>query len=384
MRLLQRLAVLLCVSSAPLGARAEVIPVDPRALIDQLRAYYQASPPPPPERVDIKVASEGQVRTDSLSIVFAPGGAFHIEFGSYKLWREGGVIRVVHRLDERLYLETPVKDGDVFASLAEVVPPFPLPQLGAALAPDSHADLTPYARGIRWARAEVHPDTKPPTAIARGENERAAAELTIDANSGRLLRMTIELDGGRTRIDITGTPLAPGEVKFGADISRRELTTDLGDMKPRGGDIRVGDALPDLGLLIWRDDSEWPVELKGPGALVLFRRWNPGTTPVWAISAAQTLETETPGFSVWPAIVLSMLDTEPLARIVGAGADLVVPLNYSYSPETSIERFTRSADVVVVVIGPDNTVKKVIESAPTAPAGAGDELLAEIRAALKQ
>lgn len=344
-----------------MSASAEVVPLDPRAVFDDAAAYYRKSPAA--ERVEVRAFSESRTRAESLTLIITPPATLRLHFGDMILWSDSTALRVFHRLDERGYFEAPVEGGDLPAALERTLPPFPLPQLALAFSDDPAMALTPYASGLKWTEAHVQADGQPPLAVVIGEGERCRATLTIDASNGRVMSMTTVLDDGRARIELTAEALGPTETPvWSAGVERRRRVEDVTLLRPRPGIVLVGEALPDLGLLEWRDEAEQPVVLAGPAVLILYRNWRPGKTPTAALAAARLASESIPSLTIRPALVIPATQAEPRAFIDAAQQEVLpLRLSHSYSPERSIERFTDDADRVAVVIDAGGVVRAIIE-----------------------
>lgn len=368
-----------CINAAPM-------PLDPRIAMDELASHYRGASLA--ERIDVRVVSDGESRGESLTLQLLPPSTLQLTFGSFVLWTDGAVMRIIHRDDERAMYERQVDKGEVLGTIGSVLPPFPLPQLALALSRDPSAELTPYTKGIRWTSAGIDPQADPPVISIAGEGERVQASLTADASGGRILRMSTVIDGGRTRIDMTSEPLVASEAPpIGIEAGRRRLVQELSELKPRPGFILAGDALPRLGLKVWRDGVEQPDEPTGPGAVILMRRWSPGRSPWTVYEAARRVAGEIAGFRAVPVIVLPPGQPEPRAFIDGAAFEAQgLELRHSYSPESTIERFSETADQVLVILDRAGVVRQVLQLDPASTGAVFDEseverLAAEMRRA---
>jgi len=350
----------LVITAAMVPPALAASPITPEVVFDQARAYYRGNPAP--ERIQVRVWSQGQTRSEPIHLRFKNANSLFLDFGQYRAWSDGKQLWVAHRLDERGYFQSEVQDGGIAAALASSLPPLPLPQIAfAGTAPWSEA-LTPYTSGVRWTETRVESIPGPEQFVVSGHGPRVRSEIAIDANTGRVIRMKTELDEGDTRIELDVSILGAEEwPENWPDLSRRERVNELSELRPRPGDLRIGDPLTDLALMTYIEAGEIPVQIEGPGVAVLFRRWTPGNTPVKAIRAASVAVDGLPGVPVVPILVLTVLDTERRARIDAVQED-VAPLRLfeTYSPEASIERFSSVADQVLVVIDSSNIVREII------------------------
>lgn len=359
-------ARILCQTLAVLGLCSLAFPaveIDPQTVLADLRAYYRGHDRA--ERIDIRAFSDGAVGGDSILLRIAPPASAKVSCGGYELAIEGPTLRVVHALDAQSYWESASSAESPLAALPSDWPPLPLPHFALAWAEEPGSALTPYARNIRWTSAEIRDETGAPHAILRGRGPRADVEIVVEGATGRLLRMQTTIDAGSTRLELACTPVGADEAPaLGIDISRRQLVRSLAELKPREGDIRPGDPLPELPILEFRDESERRFELMGPLVLVFMRDWKSAGSPRETLEAASIAAEQTEGLRFAAVIALEIIETESRVLIDAASIEIrPIRLAHAYSTEATIGRFT-SARSALVVIDREGRVRLVEDGLP--------------------
>lgn len=369
-------------SAQPLGLeRGEhvAVPFDPGAICDALRDAYAEGPFV--EHVTITVRRTGGAeRSDSLSIhsggagsAPGPGGGRRVEIqlGPLTVRTESDAVYAFHAEAPDAYFAAAIERGESALDAVErVLPPIPAPQVGLILGDDRGCpDRLPYVRDLRWTECVVNAEARPATATLHGEGEGVVVEWRAELEPVRLtsFEMVFEEEGMRIVGEVRrGDPEDVGRLGGGLEVSGRSRVASIADLAPAPASVRIGDIL--TGWLVHPVTAQTPgvvselVPLDGPAVVVLFTRWNRDVSLGLksAIEAADGFE----GFRVIPLAVFAP-DAEDAEAPTDMRAWLAeiepkvepLPLFYSRSPERTIRRLDRHADVEILVLDEDRVVR---------------------------
>lgn len=347
---------------------------------------------------------EAVVRIDPVHGLARDDAKVWLELGDLRACLSGGRMVAVHTRDSATYVQLDYKGPLTQEVLSRLLPPLPLPQIDLALGDaDPPTRLTPYFDGIKWDKVAVDETVAPPRVTITGSASGRRVEITADADTGRLLRLTAELDhppAGApalelrlvcTRMEVD--PAAAWEIP----TTGRARVADLAQLRARPGDLQVGQVVPSLGLTTV-DGRAWSMtEDLGPGAddplpprpcviLLLVRDRKGGDGPrgpddpflgqtVAAIAAAvkeaheSALTPVPPGVSppariarcaYRPTLVLDLGAGDAVGRVRVAAEVWTSRLLWTASPATTIDRFAPGAAAAVVVIDADHVLRCVI------------------------
>ncbi len=367
----------------PLAPEAgERLPVEPAAVLRTIRGAYHDRAVS--EEIEVRFRAGGQDRTERIGLVLLPGARCSLDLGQTFAWFEAGALRIVHALDERAFFQADAGPDGPLPLLEATLPPLPVPQLWLGLTPPGEQlrSLTKYARSIRWTGAELRDTGREQLALLRGEADRSVLEIEADPSSGRLRRVSFTLDQGSARIDLTVTnrPI-DASAPIGRDVSRRERVNTLEELRPRIGDLRIGDVLPEM-ILPGALEADGVAHIQGPGVIVLFRRW--GSPAASAAEAARRFTAADPRRVFWPVFVIDPIEPRALGRTVdvrsavGGGA-----VFKSLSPATTIDRFAEQASCVSVAIDSRGVIRLIETLERTGPGSSNaDDLSAAPDAAI--
>jgi hypothetical protein len=236
--------------------------IEAAGVIEELQRYYRDNAVCDNVQVSVRSFPAGQPprvsrATFRLRYELARGleGAASVatlELGSLILQAEGSRALLAHARDPGTYVERSLTAGLRPQSLAEVVPPTPIPQLDLALLSTSDAtsnvcdQFWPYASGIVWRRSETD---------ARSPNRRT---VRGDFNGGTvILRLlgprlqTIEITRHNDRVEIilsfkSATPCDPRRKLI--DTSSRTKASSITELRPKSMPLLIGERIPDMGL----------------------------------------------------------------------------------------------------------------------------------------
>ncbi len=363
----------------PVPEELQRVPVEPPAALAAIRAAYHDRAVS--EEVEVRLRTATQDRRERIGLVLLPGPRFSLELGKTIAWFDAGALHIVHSLDERAYFSVDGGSRDPISLVEATLPPLPLPQLWLALTPPDQEirTLTPYARSMTWTSAEVIGAEREQIVIIQGEADRARVEVEADAKSGRLKRASFTLDDGAVRIDLAMTPRAiEPTASVARDLSHRDRVMSVEELRPRTGDLRVGDVLPEI-ILPGALEADGVAQVKGPGVIVFFRRW--GTPAASAVAAARRVVEADPRLALWPVFVIDPTEARALLRTVevhdsfGAGS-----LYKSLSPPTTIDRFGEGALCIAVAVdsrGVIRFIEALERGSAAAPGAAAHDLTAK-------
>ena len=332
----------------------ESVEIDPATVLSDLRGAYRSRAIA--EEIRVKVRADGEHGGETMVLSMSAGGALHLDMGASKVWADSSGLRVSPGREARVYYEAPSKD--VLATVERELPPIPVPQLVLALASDwEKRDLTAYARGVRWTRARVFPEALPPVALLEGRGEGCEVEIEMDAQSGRLRRMTTKLGGGGL-IEVEAEPLpTPGDDVFVFDVESRTRVATLTDLSAQAKLLHVGDEAPAWELFSWPEPTQ-SLAFAGPAVVVMFRDTRELESVVRVARAAQESVMGEPAgtWAMWCVQVIDFED-QPRSAVDLAYSTLAVKLGSRFERlwfvrggATTVDRFTSSGANVLLVV----------------------------------
>jgi hypothetical protein len=361
----------------PEGEHARV-PVDPDAICDALRDAYGAGPFAEHVTITVRRAGGGE-RTDSLTIragAVSPGDSarpVEIGLGPLTLWTEADAIFGVHERAPDAYFTAPIeRGGTALGAIEAALPPIPAPQLSLFLGDGLGCpDRIPYVPQLRWTECVVNAEARPSVATLTGVGAGVRVEMEAELEPIRLRRYALDFE--EQGLGITGEVRRAGfdasDVRpIGVDTTGRSRVATIADLAPSPGSVRSGDVL--TGWLVHPATAQTPgvvaelVPLTGPSVVVLFNRWNRDVS----LGLKSALEA-TAGFDGYRVVPLAVF--EPDAGDPAAPTDLrawldeirprVEPLElvFSSSPDRTIRRLNRYADVAVLVLDEHRVVRHV-------------------------
>lgn len=341
-------------------------------LIHELRQRYRNEPTA--ERIEVTHRAGDMVRTETITLAMRPPHQARLEFGQLVVFVDEQNLTVIDIRDHKGYVRRPLSPAGPLATLEEMFPPFPAPQLYLAFTPPGEpVTLTPYCRNVQWQAEKKWEPLRPRT--ISGAGERITATLTVD-DDGTTLR--IASDDGRA-IEVRSTPLPSDEMELTPDLTRRRPVEAIAFLVPRPEDTLPGDPLPPLQFTAY-EEMELPVSPSGPGIIYFFDGELPGAETV--VKAIDATLRDHPGVRYWPVLVSDLMETRLSFRLAEALARLGdVTVHYTFSPSMTSERFVEGSRNVLVVVGEDDTVRDVIPLAQE-PAPDAEALAERIRAAL--
>lgn len=171
-----------------------------------------------------------------------------------------GTVRAINARDGLYYAQWPTPDNPTQpATIADILPPIPLPQLTfrqAQLSTLKHAGSWPLSPNINWTAAQT--DHRRNQFTLEGEGDAGPASMTI-AFTGRLIDFdSPTIDGGRVRLTITPTGEQPTVTTI--DTAGRQRVPTLARLTPREGPAKKGQRCPPIiaNEINIRDDSSSP------------------------------------------------------------------------------------------------------------------------------
>lgn len=259
-------AALVCWMSA--GSRAMAHDPGASAALQDLQAFYSANPVCERVGVQVKTPAEGGGTSKSFRASYALkyrcavgtglATSLTLELGSYLLDATPTDVTLAHARNSTTYFRDAIEGAITSQTLAEVVPPVPLPQLDLAQAQRLNptdgvcTEFWPYASGITWRALETDPRV-PTRRTVRGEftggGGGGGGSVSLLLNGSRLKLLTIERHQPRLTITLAFTPVTACEPeKRLIEVSSRTRVETLLELKPRGGGSHVGDALPAVSI----------------------------------------------------------------------------------------------------------------------------------------
>jgi len=326
------------------------------------------------QRVDFAFSEPDARRTETLLVRTGPPGSLRLVLGPLTIWTEGDALYAVHADDGRAYFSAPLDERGPLGALDNHFPRVPLPQLRFAFGPDNALlNPTPYTRDMVWSAAEEHGAEGAIRLVGAGEN--CTAEL-FAAPDGVLTGFTIQL--GARSIDISAAPAAASDFPaVTPGLDRRFRIDSPRDFVRRGGLVLVGDALPALPLRPRLNPGPKPT-LGPPGAILFFRQWTRETAT--ALSALRLAAESIDGFQYTAVMVFHPIEGAVEFQLnEGASETDPDPLFYTDDPDATVRRFS-DASSVLVVIGPDNTVRAITDLAPILGRDAKEQGIFELHA----
>jgi hypothetical protein len=385
---------------APAQDTPQTLPITPDVVLGDFRAAYRKEPVADEVRVTLRTTS-GPVRSDRVVIRVDAAGvrtddgprSVLLTLGPLSIWLGDGRVVATHEAEPgaAFIRELPGPGKTIEpASLRDILPPIPLPQL-AALAPDPAAleEPTPYTPRVTWTGASLDADARPPTATVTGSFAGGPVTMTIDGESGRLISFRADTTGpdGPVTLELSSKPVDPGTpATWKIDTAGREVVTKLPEL--RTGRVppvlKVGDAVPDVALL-GPDLSSWslhdalasaarehPSEPAPPAVLILFRADRVGpqamTDAKSAAAALRALKSAEPSprFVSRAGVVIDLGEFsrdrfQSLRRQWSEDAPPEAPdLLWASSAAQTIDRFSKEAAAVAAVVAPDRTLRAVV------------------------
>lgn len=405
MTLLRRLraphaAILGACLLAALARRAPAqteVPIDPELVISDARAAYRAAPTADEVTVVLRpdgpAAATSGARRERFIAKIDPGPAdtTHprravIHLGPLTALLEHNAVTVTHEADPASALVHASPGPPSPEALAAALPPVPWPQLALASDADpGFAAPTPYTREVRWREATLDPSTQPPTATVTGRSDTGPISMTINAETGRLMRLIAQVSSGPpTVLDITARPVDPGDpAAWAPPADGRQHVASLTELIARSdAPVRIGDPSPEI-ILLGTDLDQWTLtgaiaatERPRPAAVLLFR------LPGDETEAAAVLRDAMVGRD---ALRAAASGPDELASAAGAVMDLsafsrggfetlrrewaalrepaklgVDELRWTSTAPQTIDRFAPGAQAALVVVGADRQVRAVI------------------------
>ncbi len=346
----------------------------------RLRQHYRSEPVR--ERLTITVDAGRERGREFVLYASQPLDGFRepevmLDLGEIEVWtrppgdeEEGpGAVRVAHELDFRSYYEAPATDATTLETMRSHLPPLVVPQLALTLG----GPLFPSFPDIEWTHAsEDRPVGQTPSVTFKGHSGDAEIRLVIEADdTPRLLEATLETKPGPVSITVTSESLEASGDRLGYDVSRRNRVETLAEIGERSGDLRAGDPLPDMPLIIFSLDGASPTEAYTHRLLLFFDGEKavkqlpvgPGVAFDALRKAAQEIG---PTTRIDPVGVIDTLRGERAIQIVELDMqEAVAPelLLYTYSDRRTIRRFSAEGDSAVVVASKDGTIAGVIDLA---------------------
>lgn len=251
------------------------IEVDPIEFARRLRDRYRCCDIH--ETYEIEVAQAG---ADSVRAVVAVrsesdthGRRILVEFGPFSLLAESSRIALTHRFNRKAVL---VAEGrPAIQMLGEVMPPIPIPQLPLLLQSsredsaffDEFNGLGPWFEGLTVLRVRSASET-----IVAECQIRDGNRISIEVDSQYRIRriqcdISIAEQSGKFILRSAASEAAAIPTWDGF-VGEREVVATVGDLKALPGEIKVGDRLPELGVLT-EHLQHWSFDETVAGALAL-------------------------------------------------------------------------------------------------------------------
>ncbi len=384
----------------------------PEEIFGEARQAYRAAPVA--DQVSVEVVIDGgapraerlTVRIDAAGVGLEDGPRrVLLELGPLRVYVGGGRLIATHSAEPGAYFEAPFDGAISLASLQEVLPPVPVPQL-ALVIPDDAAmrTPTPYTKGVRWDRAEYEGDATPPTFRVYGRGFDGPVELTMDRGTSRIsgFAARFQSEGHDAVLELTCRPVPPGDpATWEPDVTGRTRVRALGELRTgaRRAELRPGDRVPDF-TLIGPDQTPWLLfaavreAASRPVVLLLFR------IPADAARAAAIEADARAGLGALRSLRSEGLIVDHAGAVIeladfnreafqalrrrwadaagsAAGAD---DLLWASSGVASIDRFARDAGALIAVLNPDGTLGGIVRL--DGRAGGDAALVDELRALL--
>jgi hypothetical protein len=236
------LCILLCALAVqpPQVPKPDPLPVDV-ALEAAMDAYSRK---PCADEMTVKFRGPGaEQRSDRFVIRLEPGETprsgprrMFLDLGQLKIFADHGTLTAINASAPGKYVQKEYKEPLTPATLAAFMPPVPLPQLALAENDLKHArSLTPYTPDVGWTSIEADTAAKPPTALIQGSGPSCSSALTLNADTGRLLKLTATIHGraGDSTLEMTSHPVDPGEpASWAIKTDGRERVESVADLKP--------------------------------------------------------------------------------------------------------------------------------------------------------
>lgn len=395
---------LIPLAAGPLAsATAQPLAVEPDVALADARAAYRAGPVA--DRVAVSVRRGSQIlRRDIFTVRLSAGSpdsrdddAVRIELGRLRIGLSGTTLVIERAAGDGPCLVHTLDQPPTSTALVSILRPLPIPQLDLAFG-TADAGLTPLAASIVWTSATLEPDARPATVTLRGRGDGGPVELTLFAATGRLQRLTLQLEPADAdpplTLELLSTPLpdAGDPSTWRIDTTGREQVHDLTELfrqeRPVAPGAPVGELLLfDLELNAWSlTQAQAAADRKTPPpvVLILFRADAAAqATSVFddALSGARALTrlaatttppaadpSDMPFLAVAAAVFeLNAFRRDRLVQLQHAWneqldqtAGLAVPLLWSVHPGQTIDRFAQDASAALVVVDADGRCRGVV------------------------
>lgn len=181
-----------------------------------------------------------------------------LELGQYIVDATPTKLHIAHVRDATSFYASPISGIINPRTLAQTLPPVPIPQLDLAEAATPVAgapggaictEFWPYAQNIQWTAVEADPRSPSRRTLRGSIQSPGGGVVTVQLAGPRMRVLTIDRAEPRLSITLSFTPLTLCEPDHPQiDVSRRMKVDSLLDLKPRGGSIRVGEDLPQVVL----------------------------------------------------------------------------------------------------------------------------------------
>jgi hypothetical protein len=403
--------IILAASPPPLARASE--PISPALALDEARAAYRAGPTA--EHIRVTIRPDG--KHDDFIVRLDPGKASEhtdasvaMEMGELRVWISRGQIIAAHQRDQKSCFIAEYTGPLTPQAIEQALPPIPIPEVWLLTTnpdPDSlraSKGVTPYTPVIAWDSAVAEDAADGGTVTVSGHTVASAphtsGKVTLTTHSGRLLRFFAELEQG-AQLTLDFEPVAPGDPRAWAiDPEGRARVAHISELKPRPGDVVVGNVAPELNLI---DADHKPWSLPGefsvargepataaPSFLVLLLVSEPAEeqgdgpraeTPAADDAAAgeraftalkvrlehdrlvHTAGDKTelpPRIAGRTVLILRKIDGQSRAKVQAGAARWGDRMLWSASRATTIDRFMPGGDAAMIVIKPDRTVAGII------------------------
>jgi len=342
----------------PASQTEDAAPVTPAEALARMQSAYAGDPVG--ERIEIVARSSGEVRRDGLTLRVAPT-AVRIDFDGLAAFATAEAMTLAHVPSGRGRV-TPASDGETrFGLIDRMLPPLPLPQLVVLRQGAGVTALPPLCENLRWFSATEVDDLL----LVEGVGDACSASLALDRSTWRLASATLRgrTNAGPISVEIRVEGFDPGPVAdWSLDGGSIQPIESLAELAPREGDIRPGDAAPDL-LLLTPDATPWRLsaelaEASSPRALLLFREDTPAARD--ALDAAERAAAEgAEGLATIVGVVLPASGVEPLARLDALADHWGDGLLWTVSADTTLGRFAPDSVGALVVIDAGGVVRLI-------------------------
>jgi hypothetical protein len=425
-RALVQISVLLCLGGAAAAQPVvrdpapEPVPVDV-ALTDLRNAYAKTTA----DEMSVRFrARGGGDRTDTIIVRIqnSPDGPQRmlLDMGALRIYAAAGKLTAINTAAPGRYVEKAYTGVLSPASLADLIPPVPLPQLALAAGRGAFNSPTPYTPSVSWTSAQVESLVHVRSLVLNGSNPNSTVTVWANPDTGRLTRLTatVRKHDSESTVELAIHPVDPGDpASWAIKTEGRERAASLADLRsaaPRPApEIAIGQPVPDLSFSK-PDLTKWSLHAaladavkeaaagapSPPVILVLFRS-PPQADKAEAIArdakaglaALRTAATSTDLSRLAhpltaAAVVIELADFnqdrwQEIARDWAAGSNPRVgadDLLWASSGAQTIDRLAPGAQAVVIVVAPDRNLRAAIRL--DGRAGDTGGLLQDLNAAL--